>query len=440
MPKLPKLAEKIFVVFTLFLSTSALIPVLIEGGNGGGITNDPYSPKFFMGVYIITFLLIVVHQKNFVRAAQKDIWIWLFLGITLASILWSFAPDVTPRRSVLLLGTSVFGIYMAMRFTLREQLQLLAWALGIVIILSFLFAIGLPKYGLMTVQEGGIHAGAWRGIMSHKNILGRLMVFSSMVFLFVAMSNPISNPRYRWIPWAGYLLSISLIVLSTSKSSLVVLLSLTAILPLYRSWRRNYNQLIPLMIALILTVGSISTLLLDNLPVVADALGKDLTLTGRTDIWSVMFDLIWERPWLGYGFNAVWRDWNSPITAYLWRTLAWECPYGHNGFMDLFIELGIAGLSLFIFSFITTYLRGVMWLRITRCIEGIWPLIYLTFLVMYNISESTLVQTNSIFWIVYVSTVFSLAIEYPQAKRYQYYTSSSINEEWMNIQAFTEGK
>lgn len=440
MPKIPKLAEKIFVVFTLFLSTSALIPVLIEGGNGGGITSDPYSPKFFMGVYIITFLLIVAHQKNFVRAAQKNIWIWLFLGIVLASILWTFAPDVTPRRSVLLLGTSTFAVYMAMRFTLREQLQLLAVALGIVIVLSFLFAIGLPKYGLMTVQEGGIHAGSWRGIMTHKNILGRLMVFSSMVFLFVAMSNPIRNIRYRWVPWAGYILSIALIILSTSKSALVVFLSLMIILPLYRSWRKHYNQLIPLMIALILTVGSISTIMLENLPVVADALGKDLTLTGRTDIWSAMFDLIWERPWFGYGFNAVWRDWDNQVTAYLWRTLAWQCPYGHNGFMDLLAELGFAGLSVFLLSFITTYFKGIMWLRITRCIEGIWPLIYLTYLVMYNISESTLVETNSIFWIVYVSTVFSLAIEYPQAKSYQYYNFSAIEEEWMSVKPVTEYK
>lgn len=438
MPKLPKLTEKIFVVFTLFLSTSALIPVLIEGGGSGGISSDPYSPKFFTVIYTITFLLITVHQKNFVRVAQKDIWIWLFLGIVIASILWTFAPDVTPRRSGLLLGTSLFAVYMAMRFTLREQLQLLAVALGIVIVFSFIFAIALPKYGLMTVQEGGIHAGAWRGIMTHKNILGRLMVFSSMVFLFVAMSNPIRNIKYRWIPWAGYILSIALIVLSTSKSSLVVFLSLTVILFLYRSWRSNYNQLIPLIIALILTVGSISTLLLDNLPVVADALGRDLTLTGRTNIWSAMFDLIRERPWLGYGFNAVWRDWNSEITAYLWRTLAWQCPYGHNGFMDLFIELGIAGLSVFLLSFITTYFRGVMWLRITKCIEGIWPLIYLTFLVMYNISESTLVETNSIFWIVYVSTVFSLAIEYPLAKNYQYNSSSLIEEKWINMKTFPE--
>ncbi len=264
------------------------------------------------------------------------------------------------------------------------------------------------------------------------------MNLSSMVFLFVAIGNPIQNPRYRWLPWAGFILSIALIVLSTSTSSLVVCLSLMTILPLYRSWRRNYNQLIPLIIALILTVGSISTLLLDNLPVVADALGKDLTLTGRTDIWSAMFDLIWERPWLGYGFNAVWRDWDSEITAYLWRTLAWECPYGHNGFMDLLAELGFVGLSAFLLSFINTFLKGVMWLRITGCIEGIWPLMYLTFLVMYNISESTLVETNSIFWIVYVSTVFSLAIEYQQAKSYHNYNSSLIDEEWMKIKSFTK--
>jgi hypothetical protein len=75
--------------------------------------------------------------------AQKDFLIWVLVGIALASAIWTVAPDITLRRSLLLLGTTLFGIYLAMRYSLREQLQLLSWALGLVILLSIVFAIGI---------------------------------------------------------------------------------------------------------------------------------------------------------------------------------------------------------------------------------------------------------------------------------------------------------
>jgi exopolysaccharide production protein ExoQ len=434
MQKLLALAERAFIVISLFLSAPALIPILLNSEDASGIGADAYSPIIFLGIYLVTLLLIVKRWKSFVFVARKDIWIWLLVGIAIASIAWTISPDITPRRSILLLGTTVFGVYFAMRYTLREQLQLLAWALGLIIVLSFIFAIALPSYGLMTTQEGGVHAGAWRGVMTHKNVLGRVMVLSTMVFLFVALANPF-HKKYRWIPWAGYILSVALIILSTSKTSLVAGLTLMAIMPLYRAWRRNYSQLVPLIITLILIIGGAAILISDNLEIIAGAVGKDLTLTGRTDIWAVMFELIWERPLFGYGFSGFWRGWETEVSAYIWRTLGWECPYGHNGFMDLFAELGISGLGVFLFSFVTAYVRGVSWLRITKTVEGLWSLMYLSFLVIYNISESTLLATNSIFWIVYVSTIFSMAVEHEQAQKMNDSRTIIPEEEWIQMEA-----
>jgi exopolysaccharide production protein ExoQ len=418
MPKLPTLAEKIFVVLALFLSTTALIPVLLSGNDPSGTAPDPISPIFFTSIYTVTIVLVAFNWKSFVYVAQKDFSIWLLIGIAVASILWTQLPDITPRRSMLLLGTTTFGVYLAMRYSLREQLQLLSCALGLVIALSFVFAIFLPSYGQMTAQEGGIHAGAWRGVMPHKNLLGRLMAFSSMVFLLTAIANPMRDLRYRWLTWSGYVLSIVLVILSTSKTALVVSLVLLMIMPLYRAWRRQYSFLIPFMIAFVLIAGSATTLFIDNLDAIAGALGRDLTLTGRTEIWAAMFELISQRPWGGYGFNAFWQGWDAETSAYMWRVLGWECPYGHNGFMDLLSELGISGLAVFILSFLTTYARGVQWLRAVPTPEGLWPLMYLTYLLIYNISESTLLASNSIFWIMYVSIIFSMALESEQIKMF----------------------
>ena len=418
MPKLPLLAEKIFVVLALFLSTTALIPMLLNGDDASGSAPDPFSPIVFTSIYTVTAVLVALNWKSFVYVAQKDFSIWLLVGIALASILWTQLPDITPRRSMLLLGTTTFGVYLAVRYSLREQLQLLAMALGLVIALSFVFAIFLPSYGQMTAQEGGIHAGAWRGVMPHKNLLGRLMSLSSMVFLLIAIANPMRDRIYRWLTWSGYVLSIVLVLLSTSKTALVVSLVLLMIMPLYRAWRRQYSFLIPFMIAFVLIVGSATLLFIDNLDAIAGALGKDLTLTGRTDIWAAMFELISQRPWGGYGYNAFWQGWDVETSAYMWRVLGWECPYGHNGFMDLLSELGISGLAVFILSFITTYAKGINWLRAVPTPEGLWPLMYLTYLLIYNVSESTLLSSNSIFWIMYVSTIFSMALESEQIKMF----------------------
>ncbi len=419
----PTLAEKCFVVFSLFFSTTALIPVLLDSQDATSVPSDPYSPILFLGIYAVTGLLIAPQWHSFVRMATKNIWIWLVVAIAIASMYWTVAPDITSRRSLLLLGSSVFGVYMAMRFTLREQLQLLAVALGLVAVLSCVFAIALPFYGTMTVQEGGIHAGAWRGIMTHKNIFGRLMVLSNLVFLFVALGKPISpvsKAFWLWLAWFCYGLSVALIILSTSKTALISFIVLTIVLLLYRTWRLNYSQVIPLTIAIILVLGSVAILVFDNINVIAGAVGRDLTLTGRTEIWQVMLDKVAERPLTGYGFNAFWRDWDSPLTADVWRILAWECPYGHNGFMDLLVELGIIALIAFIISYITALIQGVNLLRSTRNIEGIWHLMFLTFMLIYNISESTLVTTNSIFWILYVSTVFSLNTKPQMLPNYEY--------------------
>lgn len=437
MPKYPTLAEKCFVVFSMFFSTTALIPVLLDSQDATSVPSDPYSPILFLGIYAVTCLLIFLQWNSFVRVATQNIWIWLVVAIAIASMYWTVAPDITSRRSILLLGTSLFGVYMAMRFTLREQLQLLAVALGLVAVMSCVFAIALPFYGTMTVQEGGIHAGAWRGVMTHKNIFGRLMVLSNLVFLFVALGKPISpvsKGSWQSLAWVLYGLSVALIVLSTSKTALISFIVLTIILLLYRSWRLNYSQLIPLTIAVILVLGSAAILVFDNINVIAGAVGRDLTLTGRTEIWQVMLDKLADRPLTGYGFNAFWRDWDSPLTADVWRILAWECPYGHNGFMDLLVELGIIALIAFIVSYITAFIKGVNLLRSTRNIEGIWHLMFLTLMLIYNISESTLVTTNSIFWILYVSTVFSLNTR-SEILPISEYTDAMSDEEWFELEA-----
>jgi O-antigen ligase len=73
-------------------------------------------------------------------------------------------------------------------------------------------------------------------------------------------------------------------------------------------------------------------------------LGRDATLTDRTVIWEILVDLARERPWLGRGYGGFWFS-----DVYLWFADRWGAiDHAHNGYMDLWLELGYVGLAMFV--------------------------------------------------------------------------------------------
>ncbi|CAA9319106.1 MAG: hypothetical protein AVDCRST_MAG93-5659, partial [uncultured Chloroflexia bacterium] len=136
-------------MLVFFLSTGALIPLLIRQGAQGDqelAQGDPLSQVVWLGVYATTSLLIVTRWRRFLWVATRDKLLLLLVGLAVVSVVWSVAPAITLRRDVALLGTTLVGAYFAMRYEPGEQLRLLAWALGVAALLSLLFALALPSY------------------------------------------------------------------------------------------------------------------------------------------------------------------------------------------------------------------------------------------------------------------------------------------------------
>ena len=353
------------------------------------------------GISLISILLIVIEYKKVIPIVIREKWLWMLWGIALASTFWSDVPVATLRSSLFLVKITLFGVYFATRYSLKEQLRLLAVTFSIVVLLSIAIALALPSYGVMSLQEGGVHAGAWRGIYMHKNGLGRMMVLSALVFLISTSS----SRKYRWIAWAGFILSIAIVVLSTSKTSLAILLTLIVLLPFYKALRWSSSLAISFFIATILVGGSVAVLLLSNAEFILGAFGQDLTLTGRTDLWAAVLGKIGERPWLGYGYGGFWRSLEGESAEVL-SIVRWAAPHSHNGFLDLWLDLGLLGLLAFALSFLAVCWRSVLCLRITKTSEGLLPLAYLTFLLLANLTESSLLRQNSL-WILFTVVTFS---------------------------------
>jgi len=410
------LGEKVFVVLSLLYYTGALICHLPVDHP----ITQTIVPLLPFVIQSITIFLIIANRKRIVRIITREKLLWFLLILALASVFYSDEPMYTLYHAssaelqsgpglgfLALFQASLFGVYFSTRYSLKKQLYLLAWVFGITVLLSIVLGLVLPRYGLMgassmLTSQDKAHLGAWQGVYGHKNQLGSNMALSALFFLLFTSN----SPRYRWIKWAGFILSVGLILLSTSKTSLVILLTIVALLPVYRALRWNYSLALPFLITVLFMAGVVAIVFMNNEETLLELLGRDATLTGRTGLWAAVLDKIWERPWLGYGYHAFWRGWDGE-SADVWRVEPWGPPHAHDGFLDVWLDLGLLGLSVFVLSFIYCYLRAVTWARLTKNAEGLWPLGYLTFMILSNLTESSFLRED-IFWILYLAITLSM--------------------------------
>jgi O-antigen ligase len=228
------------------------------------------------------------------------------------------------------------------------------------------------------------------------------MSLGALVFFFLATS----SRKYVWVKWVGFCLCVSLLLLSTAKTALIVFVVTMAVIPLYKALRWNQTFALAFFIVLILVGGAMATLFLNNAETILGTFGRDTTLTGRTLLWPAVLYKIWQRPWLGYGYGGFWLGWDGE-SADVWRIVRWEVPHAHNGFLDVWLNIGLLGLLAFALSFLATWLQALSWARRTKTAEGLWPFAYLTFLILTNLGESTFFRLQSI-WVLYVALTLSM--------------------------------
>ena len=407
--KLLRNFEYLFSIFSLIHISQAIAPLILtkgaNEGDGVDVTSLDLSinAKISLLIYAITFLLLAIRWKIVLETIFANKLLWIFIGIICFSYFWSINPSQTLRFSVYTLGSTGFGLYLATRYTLPEQLKLLAWTYGILLILSILFALGIPQYGLMS----GVHEGAFRGVFTHKNQFGAFMAPGGVVFFL----NAFRAKKYAWIYWGLLVLSCATMVWSQSTTALGTFAVMLMLCLVYRVLRWQYEVMVSAVLAVTM-VGLASLIYLagyvgsDSL---LDLVGKDVTLSGRTFIWQYVWDQIQLRPWFGYGLAAFWNGFDGP-SGYVQLAMRISVIYAHNGFLDIWLSLGLVGLAIFIIGFLSTVTNSFALLRKTNTPEGFWPLLFLTYILLSNLTEGTISNLNSSFWALYTAVSYSLVI------------------------------
>ncbi|WP_162144398.1 O-antigen ligase family protein [Planktothrix agardhii] len=327
--------------------------------------------------------------------------------MTLFSFLWSDYPAISRRKGITTLQTTYLGLYISSRFTMKQQLQMLCWAFGIITVFSLLFSLAFRGVAV----ETGANPGSWRGPFTQKNLLARLMVLAAIIFILIALD----KPKHYKLAWGLFGNAVLLILLTGSKTALLLFLTILMLVPLYALLRKKDTILIPILVSAVLIGGNSLIFITENWIELLAALGRDSTLSGRTILWEIAIEKIKQRYWLGYGYQGFWLDGGG--AEVIWKHEGYKPPHAHNGFVNISLDLGVLGLIIFLTIIIVTYARGIIWLRAGNTWAELWPVCYVTFFFMYNHTESTIIEHNSIFWVLLVSVSLSMKQVKPKRNR-----------------------
>ena len=388
--------ERAFAVVAILVLSGALLrmgadPDAAAEGGGGAVRQAA-----LLAVYAGTLAVVALRLRAVARAAFRHPPVTLITLLAVASAAWSVAPGITLRRGAALAATTLFGLWLAARFERRELVGLVATAFAVAAVLSLLAGVALPELGRDAAFEG-----AWRGVFGHKNALGGTMALSAFTFLVLAHgAAPGRRARLR----ALALLAVALVVLSRSATALVALAGMLAILPVLRAVRaRN----VPLLLAA-LAVACAAAVVVGATGAgpgsVLDALGRDATLTGRTALWDAVLATIRDRGGLGYGYAAFW-DAESPAAETLFAAIGWRAWHAHNAVLDIWLGLGIVGVVLVAGTVLWAVVRVLRELRAGASPVSVWPMAFLVFVVVSNVTESSILNPDSLHWALFVALV-----------------------------------
>lgn len=393
-------AEECFAVFYLLFFAGAF-------GFGSDLTGTSVIPDSVItllrySTYAITLFLLALRPTKTIKTALSNKWALGLVFIIFASFLWS--PTVSATIDAVwkeAIPMFLLSLYLASRFTLRQQFKLTLWVLVIIFLFSSALAIAMPGIGIHTA---GPFIGSWKGVFSQKNEFG---AHSAVTMIAIFMVANYSENKQRW---ALMFLGLCFAALLVSSSVTALVLSVVGLLLtiFYRRFAWLGKRSVLLTCVFLLFSLSFSYLLLSNWVDILNFFDKDPTLSTRTLIWDLVINSkIPASPYLGYGRGVFW---NSYILTSGFERVAYHVPpHAHNGFLDLILDVGLIGFALFCTTWFISYVRAANLAYSRKEAAYLWPLLFLSMLILFNMFESYLARLTNWYWVLFIALSFSLS-------------------------------
>jgi hypothetical protein len=278
------------------------------------------------------------------------------------SIIWSHWREATALTLLLLVITTLQGLFIGSVLTWRELVRAIASALKWVMALSLVFELWvsifiggpiLPGFVIPTEpaddpivywsRDNLFDGGRIQGIMGNANLLGPVALLAIIVFsIRFAAGAPRRTLLGAWIGLSAYLFYRASSA-TAYVAAIAVAIVLVTVLLMRRARRPGERTRYYIAYAAIGLTGALGFWLLRD-PLFT-LLGRSSDLTGREEIWQAVLERAVQQPLIGWGYSTPWIATDPAFDE-------WIVDHGqtvmqaHNMWVDVFLQLGLIGVFL----------------------------------------------------------------------------------------------
>ena len=383
------------------------------------LEGSPLDRNVFAALLAMGVVVLLARAHRVALLLRSNVPLLLFFAYGALSISWSEFPDITFKRWIKALGDLVMVLVVLSEFDPSAAIKRLFARVAFVFVpLSLLFIRYYGELGrLYSRWEGTV---SYNGIATDKNMLGMAcLVFGIALFwrLQQEFSTPVNTQQTRRISLNtgrvvlvpstrsflahGLVLTmlVLLLVVSNSMTSLgcFVLASGLMLVVSFPAIARR-RGLIHLLV-----FGTISvvflTLFVDLGGLLLQQLGRNATLTGRTELWPALLKLD-VNPWLGTGFESFWL---GPRLQEIWSLYWWHPTQAHNGYLEIYLTLGWIGIGLLALVAIQGYANIIKMFSYDP-VGAKLRLAYFVVAIAYNFTESAFKTLHPV-WLAFLLAV-----------------------------------
>jgi len=353
------------------------------------------------------FYVLNKRRVNFSEIIQNNGWLIAFLVYCFISITWSDYPFISLKRWIKGLGHPIMALIVLTEPDPKEALTtLMKRCAYIVVPVSILFIRYFPQLGRYYDQWSGI--GMTKGIATHKNLLGvDCMILGFFFFWYLMQIWRTERSRWRthelWLV-VGFLLMIGWLLRKAHSATSLGCLLLGVIVIILARTRSMNKRLIGIYVLIAGSVVVVAELAFGISGQISETLGRGSTLSGRTVLWEHLLALH-TNPILGTGFESFWLGKRLEKLEGIFFFIPNEA---HNGYLEIYLNLGLLGLGILIALIVATY-RKILADLFRDHEWALYRFGWLAAVVVYNWTEAGVRSLNPVWFVFYL-----IAMEYPR--------------------------